>query len=188
MINVSNEQDEYWMAKAITLATEAEALGEVPVGAIVVLDDKIIGQGFNRSIIDNDPSAHAEMLAIRDAAKHIENYRIVNATLYVTLEPCPMCAGAIVHSRIKRVVYGASDQKTGAAGSVMNLLTHTALNHKVDVHNGCLSDVCSTQISDFFKMRRKQIKAKRTEEKAKEAKRTEEKAKAKDDTCNTMAK
>lgn len=166
MMNVSIEQDEYWMAQAITLATEAEALGEVPVGAIVVLDDKIIGRGFNRSIVDNDPSAHAEMLAIRDAAKHIENYRIVNATLYVTLEPCPMCAGAIVHGRIKRVVYGASDQKTGAAGSVMDLLTHTALNHKVDVHSGCMGAVCSAQISDFFKMRRKQIKAKRVADKA----------------------
>lgn len=161
MTSISTEQDEYWMAKAIKLAAAAEALGEVPVGAIIVLDDKIIGQGFNRSIIDNDPSAHAEMLAIRDAAQRIENYRIVNATLYVTLEPCPMCAGAIVHSRIKRVVFGASDHKTGAAGTVMNLLTHTALNHKVDVNHGCMGEVCSSQISDFFKMRRKQIKAKR---------------------------
>ena len=148
------KNDERWMQKAMKLATEAQLTGEVPVGAIVVLNDEIIGQGFNRSIIDHDPSAHAEILALRDAAKNIGNYRIIDATLYVTLEPFPMCAGAIVHSRVKRVVYGSSDFKTGAAGSVMNLLQHAQLNHQVEVVPECCAAACGKQISDFFKARR----------------------------------
>ena len=152
-------QDELWMTHALTLADKAEGMGEVPVGAVIVLDNKIIGEGYNRSIIGNDPCGHAEIMAIQSAAKNIENYRVLDATIYVTLEPCAMCAGAIVHARIKRAVFGASDYKTGCAGSILNLLQHDKLNHQVEVQRGVLVGECSGKISAFFKGRRAQIKA-----------------------------
>ena len=147
--------DVHWMRHALSLADRASAIGEVPVGAVVVADGKMIGEGWNQSILRHDPSAHAEMMAIRQAAQMIENYRLVGATLYVTLEPCPMCAGLLVHSRIERIVFGASDYKTGAAGSIMNLLQHSQLNHQVEVVSGVLEQECADKLSQFFAQRRK---------------------------------
>jgi tRNA(adenine34) deaminase len=146
--------DELWMQHALELARQAEEHGEVPVGAIVVLDNKAIGRGWNQSITANDPSAHAEIIALRNASHHIKNYRLLDATLYVTLEPCTMCAGAIIHSRIKRLVYGAIDPNTGAAGSVFNFLLSGQLNHKVDISKGVLAEECSMIMQAFFKKRR----------------------------------
>lgn len=154
-----NDVDASYMRQAMLLAEKAQAIGEVPVGAIVVVDSLIIGQGYNQSITTHDPSAHAEMLALKEAAKNLQNYRLVDATLYVTLEPCPMCAGLLVHGRVKRIVFGAYDQKTGATGTVMNLVQHESLNHKIEVTGGCLQNECSAQISDFFKQRRRQKKS-----------------------------
>ena len=151
-------QDEVFMTRAIELAEKAEAIDEVPVGAVIVLDGIIIGEGYNQSISLNDPSAHAEMIALREAAVNVDNYRVLDATLYVTLEPCPMCAGALVHGRIKRLVFGTYDMKTGASGSVMDITNHAGLNHQVLVEGGCLQAECSAQISAFFKRRRAQKK------------------------------
>lgn len=147
------------MAKAIELAKQAWQEGEIPVGAILVKDEQIIGQGWNRPISSHDPSAHAEMLAIRDAGQRIGNYRLLGATLYVTLEPCSMCAGLLVHSRIQRLVYGASDLKTGACGSVMDLVRHPQLNHQLEVTGGVLAEPCGELLSEFFRWRRAQKKA-----------------------------
>ena len=152
-------QDEKWMRIALELATQAEALGEVPVGAVLVKDDAVIATGFNLSITEHDPSAHAEMQCIRAAGKILENYRMIGATLYVTLEPCPMCAGAMIHSRIERVVFGAKDLKTGAAGSVINLLQDSHFNHQLTVDSGILAEECASQLSQFFKRRRDEKKA-----------------------------
>ncbi|KPV95098.1 tRNA-specific adenosine deaminase [Pseudoalteromonas sp. P1-9] len=151
--------DEYWMIEALKRADIAEQHGEIPVGAIVVKDNQIIAEGYNLSITQHDPSAHAEMMAIRQAGKYIENYRMLDCTLYVTLEPCSMCAGLLVHSRIKRLVFGAHDEKTGSAGSIMDLTRHEKLNHQVDVTSGVLAEVCSEKLSAFFKKRRAEIKA-----------------------------
>lgn len=151
--------DEYWMIEALKRADIAEQHGEIPVGAIVVKDNQIIAEGYNLSITQHDPSAHAEMMAIRQAGKHIENYRMLDCTLYVTLEPCSMCAGLLVHSRIKRLVFGARDEKTGSAGSIMDLTRHEKLNHQIDVTSGILAEVCSEKLSAFFKKRRAEIKA-----------------------------
>lgn len=147
------------MAQAIELAKQAWQEGEIPVGAILVKDEQIIGQGWNRPISSHDPSAHAEMLAIRDAGQKIGNYRLLGATLYVTLEPCSMCAGLLVHSRIQRLVYGASDLKTGACGSVMDLVRHPQLNHQLEVTGGVLAEPCGELLSEFFRWRRAQKKA-----------------------------
>ena len=152
-------QDEHWIRCALSLAAKAEAMNEIPVGAVVVADNQIIGEGYNTPIVDHDPSAHAEMKAIRMAARTIENYRVINATLYVTLEPCPMCAGLLVHSRINRLVFGAFDAKTGAAGSVMQLCQHPQLNHQLDISGGVLANECGGVISEFFKRRRAEKKA-----------------------------
>ncbi|WP_372768039.1 tRNA adenosine(34) deaminase TadA [Pseudoalteromonas sp.] len=151
--------DEYWMAEALKRADIAEQHDEIPVGAIVVKDNQIIAEGYNLSITEHDPSAHAEMLAIRQAGKQIGNYRMLDCTLYVTLEPCPMCAGLLVHSRIKRLVFGASDEKTGCAGSIMDLTRHEKLNHQIDVTSGVLAKECGDKLSAFFKKRRAEIKA-----------------------------
>ena len=140
-------------------AKKAKDLNEIPVGAVVVKDNTLISFGFNRSITDNDPSAHAEMIVIRKAGQVLNNYRLTECTLYVTLEPCSMCAGLLVHSRIKRIVFGAADAKTGSAGSIMNLLQEPRLNHQVEITRGILAEQCANTISDFFKMRRAQIKA-----------------------------
>lgn len=154
-----HEQDVYWMNHALMLADKAEQQGEIPVGAVVVVNNTIIGEGWNQSITLHDPSAHAEMQAIRQAGQVIQNYRILDATLYVTLEPCPMCAGTLVHSRIPRLVFGAPDYKTGSAGSVMNLVVNPQLNHQLVVQGGVLETDCADKISSFFKRRRAQKKA-----------------------------
>ena len=155
----ATEEDVMWMRHALTLADKAESIGEVPVGACVVLNGELIGEGFNTPITDNDPSAHAELRAVKEAASTVQNYRLIDATLYVTLEPCSMCAGMLVHARVKRVVFGAKDAKTGAAGSVMNLLQHPALNHQLEIVSGVLAEECASKLSDFFRKRRKEIKA-----------------------------
>lgn len=150
--------DLLWMQHALELAHRAESEGEVPVGAIVVYENKIIGEGWNRPIIDNDPTAHAEIMALRSAATNINNYRLLDTTLYVTLEPCIMCSGAIIHSRVKRVVYGAQDVKAGAVESAFTILGTDCLNHKVDVVSGVLATECSEVLSNFFRKRRKEKK------------------------------
>ena len=151
--------DEYWMEKALTFASKAEAIDEIPVGAVLVKDNQLIAYGYNRSITDNDPSAHAEMMAIREGGKVLNNYRLIDCTLYVTLEPCSMCAGLLVHSRIKRLVFGAKDAKTGSAGSIMNLLQEPRLNHQVEVTSDVMGEQCGAVISAFFKRRREEKKA-----------------------------
>ncbi len=150
--------DSDYMQIAIQLAQKAAQHGEVPVGAIVVKDDEIIGRGFNTPIAHHDPSAHAEIQALRDAAQTIGNYRLVDCTLYVTLEPCVMCTGAIQHARIARLVYGASDPKTGACGSVVDLMAEDKLNHHCEVISGISAEACSELLSTFFKQRRAQQK------------------------------
>ncbi len=158
------------MREALKLAQQAEAAGEVPVGAVVVLDGEIIGRGFNAPISRHDPSAHAEMTALREAAQYLGNYRLAGCELFVTLEPCVMCAGAMFHARIARVVFGARDPKTGACGSVVDLfgdlphpqpLSHgergvIRLNHHTEVSGGVLADECGSMLSHFFAMRRAQ--------------------------------
>ena len=146
--------DEYFMREALSMARSAECLGEVPVGAIVVRDGQIVGRGFNSPIGESDPTAHAEIAALRDAARHLENYRLPDCELFVTLEPCAMCAGAILHSRISRVVYGARDLKTGVHGSVVDLFAVEWLNHHTEVIGGVLAEECGQLLSDFFAMRR----------------------------------
>ena len=149
------------MATALELAHQGGALGEVPVGAIVVYQDQIIGRGFNAPISRQDPSAHAEIQAIRDAAQRLGNYRLVDCDLYVTLEPCSMCAGAIMHARVGRLFYGASDPKTGACGSILNLFQEKRLNHHTEVVGGILAEKCGSMLSDFFAERRRQLKLER---------------------------
>ncbi|MDV2858181.1 MULTISPECIES: tRNA adenosine(34) deaminase TadA [Oceanimonas] len=156
-----NEQDEYWMRRAMALAMRAEQEGEVPVGALVVHNGHCVGEGWNRSIGHHDATAHAEIMALRQAGAHLGNYRLLECTLYVTLEPCIMCAGAMVHSRIQRLVYGASDAKTGAVDSVLQLLATPGLNHRIDWQSGVLAEPCSAQLSAFFKRRRAEKKAAR---------------------------
>ena len=151
--------DEIFMRQALALARQAEAIGEVPVGAVVVKDGEIVGRGFNAPISRSDPSAHAEMMALRDAAQRLGNYRLVGCELYVTLEPCMMCAGAIMHARVARVVYGARDPKTGSCGSVLDVFAELRLNHHAQVEGGVLAEECGTMLSNFFARRRAQRKA-----------------------------
>ena len=146
--------DEYWMSEALRQARHAEAGQEVPVGAVVVHQGRIVGQGCNRSITDSDPSAHAEIIAMREAASLLNNYRLLDTTLFVTLEPCVMCVGAMLHARIKRLVFGAHDPKTGAVGSVFDLLADPRHNHTVEVTGGVLERECSQLLKDFFQERR----------------------------------
>ena len=153
--------DRFWMNRALALAGMAGAAGEVPVGAVVVLDGREIGAGFNAPISGCDPTAHAEIRALRDAAARAGNYRLSGATLYVTLEPCTMCVGAIVHSRISRLVYGATEPKAGAVESVRQTLKDSHLNWQVASTGGVMADQCSAVISDFFSARRAQIRARR---------------------------
>jgi tRNA(adenine34) deaminase len=148
--------DEYYMRAAIALAHQAAQSGEVPVGAVVVKGGEIIGRGSNAPIGRHDPSAHAELLALRDAAQHLGNYRLVDCALYVTLEPCLMCVGAIFHARIARVIYAASDAKTGVAGSVLDLFAMQQLNHHATVQGGVLAEECGQMLSQFFAQRRAQ--------------------------------
>jgi len=147
--------DADFMQQALELASEAAKNNEVPVGAIVVKDGIVIGRGSNAPISLNDPTAHAEIIAMREAAMRLGNYRLVDCTLYVTLEPCAMCSGAIQHARVKKLVYGANDPKTGACGSVVNLMTDTRLNHHTEVIGGLLAQECGEVLSIFFKQRRK---------------------------------
>ena len=151
--------DADYMRHALELAKQSQADGEVPVGAVVVKDGEIVGRGFNAPISRHDPSAHAEMMALRDAAQRLGNYRLVDCELFVTLEPCLMCAGAIMHARIARVVYGASDPKTGACGSVLDVFAERRLNHHTEVTGGVLAEKCGAMLSNFFAMRRAQQKA-----------------------------
>ena len=147
--------DPGYMREALVLARVAESRDEVPVGAVVVKDGAIIGRGFNQPISSRDPTAHAEVVAMRDAAVRLDNYRLTGCELYVTLEPCVMCAGAIIHARLGRLVYGARDPKTGACGSVVDLFAESRLNHHAIVVPGVLADVCGTLLSEFFAQRRK---------------------------------
>jgi tRNA(adenine34) deaminase len=147
-------RDEFWMQQALLLAGRAEQEGEVPVGAVVVFENEVIGEGWNRPITSHDPSSHAEIVAIRAAAEHLANYRLSGAELYVTLEPCVMCAGAIIHARLSRVVFGAYDPKAGAAGSVFEILPTDKLNHRVEVSGGVLDTECAASLQGFFRQRR----------------------------------
>ena len=146
--------DEHFMRMAMEAASRAAAMGEVPVGAVVVLDGKVIATGFNQPIASHDPSAHAEMVALREASAVMANYRLPGCELYVTLEPCAMCSGAIMHARLSRVIFGAADPKTGACGSVINLFDNTSLNHHASVTPGVLAGECGQLLSDFFRARR----------------------------------
>jgi len=158
MTPISPEQDAEFMRAAIELAEEAGRCGEVPVGAVIVgPDGRVVGRGFNQPILRHDPTAHAEVMALRNAAETLVNYRMPGCTLYVTLEPCVMCAGAIMHARIGRVVFGARDPKTGVAGSVIDLFAETRLNHHAEVEGGLLADTCGGILSGFFAARRKRV-------------------------------
>jgi tRNA(adenine34) deaminase len=158
----SNSPDLDFMRAAIDEARAAEAAGEVPIGAVIVRNCEIIARGQNRVLRDHDPTAHAEIVALREAGRVLENYRLVDkdrtpdagCTLYVTLEPCAMCAGAILHARIARLVYAAADPKAGACGSVLEVMNHPLLNHRVEVVSGLLADECSTMLTNFFRGRR----------------------------------
>ena len=146
--------DEFYMREALSLARSAACLGEVPVGAVVVYEGEIVGRGFNSPIGESDPTAHAEIAALRDAARRLDNYRLPGCQLFVTLEPCAMCAGAILHARISRLVYGARDAKTGVHGSVVDLFAVERLNHHTEVVGGILAEECSQLLSGFFAARR----------------------------------
>ena len=151
---IDRSRDEFFMAEALTLAAQGAALGEVPVGAVLVQQGEIVGRGFNCPISGHDPSAHAEMVAIRNAAQVVQNYRLPGSTLYVTLEPCSMCAGLIVHSRIGRVVFGALEPKAGVVQSQGQFFSQAFLNHRLVVEGGVMADECGAILSEFFKARR----------------------------------
>ena len=148
------EKDELWMQEALRSAQRALEAGEVPVGAVVVRAGKIVGRGFNRNITDSDPAAHAEILAIREAGASIGNHRLSDCELYATIEPCAMCAGAMVHARIRRLIYGADDPKAGAVHSVLRVVNHPSLNHQMEVRGGVLAGTCAAVLQDFFRSRR----------------------------------
>lgn len=150
--------DEYWMSRALELAHRAQDIGEVPVGAVLVQDGTLIGEAHNQPISNSDATAHAEILAIRAACTKLENYRLPNTTLYVTLEPCSMCAGALIHSRVERVVIAAKEPRAGAAGSVINLLQHDQMNHRCDLEFGLLEEQSASLLKNFFRARRSQKK------------------------------
>lgn len=146
--------DELWMDEALRCAQRALEIGEVPVGAVIVVDGKIIGRGYNRNITDSDPTAHAEIVALREAAALLGNHRLGNCELFVTIEPCSMCAGAIVHARIKRLVYGSDDPKAGAVRSVLQVLNHPQLNHQIEIRCGVLAGRSAELLQTFFRNRR----------------------------------
>ncbi len=149
-----NERDQYWVRYALKLAKRAEEEGEVPVGAVVVRDNELVSEGWNQPIVGHDPTAHAEIMALRAAGQEESNYRLIGTTLYVTLEPCAMCVGAIMHARVERVVFGADDPRAGAAGSAFSLLESKQFNHSVVVERGILANECSEILKNFFKVRR----------------------------------
>jgi len=157
--DLQQDEDQRWMRYAMQLAERAAALGEVPVGAVLVKEGEVIGEGWNQPISGHDPTAHAEILALRDAAHRVENYRLIDSTLYITIEPCTMCSGAIVHARVARLVFGATEPKAGAAVSNGQLFDQPWMNHRVEYEGGVLAEECSAQISAFFQHRRAQKKA-----------------------------
>lgn len=153
-MKLTHTSDEYFMDLALREARRAALRGEVPVGAVIVIEGRIVGRGYNRSITAHDPSGHAEMVALRAAGRRLKAYRLTGSKLYVTIEPCPMCAGALVWARVAEVVFGASDPKAGACGSVMNVARHRKLNHRIRVTGGVREDECRRLIQDFFKQTR----------------------------------
>lgn len=148
------DADHIFMGRALELARQAETLGEVPVGAVVVRDNEIIGEGANCPIASHDPTAHAEIIALRHAAKTSQNYRLTGSTMYVTLEPCPMCVGAMVHARVERVVFAAHDPKTGALGGAVDISDSVAIKHHLKVAGGCRAEEAAMQLKQFFASRR----------------------------------
>ena len=146
--------DQYWMEQALKLAQQAEQQGEIPVGAVIVRDDVLIGEGFNQSIMNNDSTAHAEIIALRAACQYEDNYRLAGTTLYVTLEPCIMCAGAIIHARIARLIFAAAESKTGAGGHYLDIFNMPTLNHRVNCEHGLLAEQSSELLRQFFRRRR----------------------------------
>jgi tRNA(Arg) A34 adenosine deaminase TadA len=158
---MTSDPDEHWMSEALALADAAEAAGEVPVAALVVHEGRVVGRGYNRNIVDHDPSAHAEIVALREAGATLGNHRLVETTLYCTLEPCLMCAGAIVHARVRRLVYAAADPKTGAVGSVFDVLSDPRHNHHVEVRAGVLAEAAGERLRAFFRRRRAEEKESR---------------------------
>ena len=148
------KDDEYWMGIALSLAAKARDLDEVPVGAVVVRDNEVIGEGYNQTLNLNDPSAHAEIMALRDAAHKVENHRLVDACLYVTIEPCTMCAGALIHARIRRLVYGAKEPRQGAIESSIQVLDNPSLNHKLEVTSEVCKEAAGQLMSSFFQSKR----------------------------------
>lgn len=154
-MGVTNLNDTGFIREALTLATQARERDEVPVGAVVVYQGEIVGRGSNHTIGLCDPTAHAEIIALREAASYLGNYRLIHCSLYTTLEPCAMCAGAIIHARIQQLVFGAHDAKSGAAGTVCNLFEAGKFNHLVEVRGGVLSQECGALLSDFFQMKRR---------------------------------
>jgi tRNA(adenine34) deaminase len=151
---VKQHSDELWMEEALREAQRAQALGEVPIGAVVVFERRAIGRGSNRPITESDPTAHAEILALREAGRALGNYRLENCELFVTIEPCAMCAGAITHARIRRLIYGAADPKAGGVSSVVEVLNHQGLNHEVEVTTGVLAGRCREMLQAFFREKR----------------------------------
>jgi tRNA(adenine34) deaminase len=152
--NDLTSNDELWMEEALRSAQRALEAGEVPIGAVVVSEGCIVGRGWNRNILDNDPTAHAEIVALREAGATVGNHRLAECELFATIEPCPMCAGALVHARIKRLIYGADDPKAGAVQSVLQVLNHPRLNHHMEVRGGVLAGRCAELLQTFFKNRR----------------------------------
>lgn len=150
--------DEIWMEEALRQAKRALEAGEVPVGAVVVCKGQIVGRGFNRNLLDDDPTAHAEMVALRKAGRRIGNHRLLECEMYATIEPCAMCAGALMHARLRRLVYGADDPKAGAVCSAMKVLNHPSLNHKMRVEGGVLAGRCAEMLQSFFRSRRAEQK------------------------------
>jgi len=146
--------DELWMDEALRCARRALDIGEVPVGAIVLCDGKIVGRGWNRNLADSDPTAHAEIVALREAGKNVGNHRLGDCELFATIEPCAMCAGALIHARVKRLVYGADDPKAGAVHSVLTVVNHPKLNHQMEVRGGVLAGRCAELLQEFFRSRR----------------------------------
>ena len=153
-VEASTASDELWMEEALRCAQRALEAGEVPVGAVVVSDGSIVGRGWNRNITDSDPTAHAEIMALREAGAAVGNHRLGECALFVTIEPCAMCAGAMIHARIKRLVYGSDDPKAGAVRSVLQVLNHPQLNHKIEVRSGVLAGRSAQVLQSFFKNRR----------------------------------
>jgi tRNA(adenine34) deaminase len=149
--------DETWMEEALREASRAQAAREVPVGAVVVCDGRVVGRGHNRNLLDSDPTAHAEVVALREAGRALGNHRLLDCEMFVTIEPCSMCAGALIHARLKRLVYGAQDPKAGAVTSVLQVLNHPSLNHQMEVRGGVLAGRCAELVQAFFRERRGKI-------------------------------